>query len=207
MTHWMTCPTRRSTGRGMVRPIAFAVLRFTISSSFDGRSAGRSAGFALENLVHVDAVDAPSISSGRRTATGCSVSPRVFAATSAYFSMTVAEAFHQRMCRPDLARFPSDQDADPGHLRRRLCLDRNRRDEDRDGERQAEEHGHHSTTRSARASTDWGIAIPRARAVFRLIARSNFVGCSIGRSPGFAPFRILSTNPAARRNVSRRSTP
>jgi hypothetical protein len=26
-----------------------------------------------------------------------------------------------------------------------------------------------------------------------LITISNFVGCSIGRSPGFAPFSILST--------------
>jgi hypothetical protein len=31
---------------------------------------------------------------------------------------------------------------------------------------------------------------------------SNFVGCSTGRSAGFAPLRILSTYVAARRNKS-----
>jgi hypothetical protein len=48
---------------------------------------------------------------------------------------------------------------------------------------------------------------PRALAVFKLTTRSNFVGCSIGRSAGFAPFRILSTWVAARRYGSRRSGP
>jgi len=36
-------------------------------------------------------------------------------------------------------------------------------------------------------------AVPSALAVLRLMTRSNFVGCSMGRSPGLAPFRILST--------------
>src|SRR6516225_7407562 len=48
---------------------------------------------------------------------------------------------------------------------------------------------------------------PRAFAVFRLITSSNFVGCSMGRSEGFAPFRILSTYVAARRSKSERLTP
>jgi len=34
---------------------------------------------------------------------------------------------------------------------------------------------------------------PRSFAVFRLITNSNLVGCSTGKSPGFAPLRILST--------------
>ena len=34
---------------------------------------------------------------------------------------------------------------------------------------------------------------PSAWALLRLITRSNTVGCSIGRSAGLAPFRILST--------------
>ena len=34
---------------------------------------------------------------------------------------------------------------------------------------------------------------------------SNLVDRSIGRSPGFAPFRILSTNVAARRNMSEKA--
>ena len=37
-----------------------------------------------------------------------------------------------------------------------------------------------------------------ALAVLLLITNSNVVGCSTGRSPGFAPFKILSTYAAAR---------
>src|SRR5215831_8500269 len=48
-------------------------------------------------------------------------------------------------------------------------------------------------TSSARPSTDGGIVSPMAAALFRSITRSNFVGCSMGRSPGLAPLRILST--------------
>jgi len=48
-------------------------------------------------------------------------------------------------------------------------------------------------TWSARRRRDGGIVRPRALAVLRLIASSNFVGCSTGRSAGFAPLRILST--------------
>jgi hypothetical protein len=62
--------------------------------------------------------------------------------------------------------------------------------------------GHHSMISSARSSTDWGIVRPSAFAVFRLITSSNLVGCSTGRSPGLAPFRIRSTYVAARRNKS-----
>ena len=48
-------------------------------------------------------------------------------------------------------------------------------------------------TLSARASRFGGIVKPICLAVLRLIMSSNFVGCSTGRSPGFLPFRILST--------------
>src|SRR5262245_6982628 len=48
-------------------------------------------------------------------------------------------------------------------------------------------------TSSACNSSDCGIVRPIAFAVLRLIASSNFVGCSTGRSEGFAPLRILST--------------
>ena len=51
----------------------------------------------------------------------------------------------------------------------------------------------HSIALSARASSDCGISMPSALAVFKLIASSKFVGCSTGRSAGFAPFRILAT--------------
>ena len=51
----------------------------------------------------------------------------------------------------------------------------------------------HSITSSARASSVGGISRPSAFAVIRLMTRSNLVGCSTGRSAGFAPRRILST--------------
>jgi len=48
-------------------------------------------------------------------------------------------------------------------------------------------------TSSARWMRDGGIARPRALAVLRSISSLNLVGCSTGRSAGFAPLRILST--------------
>ena len=57
-------------------------------------------------------------------------------------------------------------------------------------------------TLSARASTFGGIVRPICLAAFRLMMNSNFIGCSTGRSAGFAPFRILSTYVAARRYKS-----
>jgi hypothetical protein len=60
---------------------------------------------------------------------------------------------------------------------------------------------------SARASTDGGIVSPSALAVFRLMTRSNFVGCSTGRSAGLAPLRSLSTYVAARWYRSARLAP
>ena len=66
---------------------------------------------------------------------------------------------------------------------------------------------HYSITSSARASTLGGIARRSAFAVLRLIASSNFVGCSTGRSDGLAPFKILSTWIAANRKLSTISGP
>ena len=43
----------------------------------------------------------------------------------------------------------------------------------------------YSITSSARASTDGGMVRPSALAVVRLKTRSNLIGCSTGRSPGF----------------------
>ena len=51
----------------------------------------------------------------------------------------------------------------------------------------------HRMTSSARTSNDCGSVRPSALAVLRLIASSNVVGCSTGRSPGFEPLRTLST--------------
>src|SRR4029450_3141779 len=65
----------------------------------------------------------------------------------------------------------------------------------------------HRITLSARYSTDCGIVRLSAFAVLRLITNSNFVGCSTGRSAGFAPFKILSTYTAARRYRSKKCVP
>src|SRR5258708_682643 len=58
----------------------------------------------------------------------------------------------------------------------------------------------YSIPSSAVASSDAGTLRPSALAVLRLMASSNLVGCSTGRSLGLAPFRILSTVLAPRRN-------
>src|SRR2546421_10240882 len=60
----------------------------------------------------------------------------------------------------------------------------------------------YSITRSARSSTDRGMLTPIFLAVLAFTTNSNLDGCSIGSSPGFAPLRILSTYPAARRKFS-----
>jgi hypothetical protein len=56
----------------------------------------------------------------------------------------------------------------------------------------------YSITRSAVAIKLAGTVIPSAFAVLRLITNSNLVGCSTGRSAGFAPWRIRLTYEAAR---------
>src|SRR5262249_374690 len=50
----------------------------------------------------------------------------------------------------------------------------------------------HRIASSDGTSSAGGIVRPRAFAVLRLMARSNFTGCSIGKSAGLAPLRILS---------------
>jgi hypothetical protein len=56
----------------------------------------------------------------------------------------------------------------------------------------------YSITSSASASSFAGMSRPSTFAVLRLMTSSNFVGCSTGRSAGFAPCRILSTNPTSK---------
>jgi hypothetical protein len=57
----------------------------------------------------------------------------------------------------------------------------------------------YSITSSARASTELGRSRPSNLAVFRLITSSYLVGACTGRSAGFSPLRMRSTQPAARR--------
>src|SRR5262245_41041708 len=54
-------------------------------------------------------------------------------------------------------------------------------------------HSHHSITSSARASSVGGTSMPSAFAVLRLMMRSNVVGCTTGRSPGFSPWTMRPT--------------
>jgi len=71
------------------------------------------------------------------------------------------------------------------------------------GERRGDEHRtraskeratvYHWMILSARRTNDWGIVSPSVLAVLTLMTSSNLVTRSIGRSPGFAPFKILST--------------
>src|SRR5262245_37236225 len=51
----------------------------------------------------------------------------------------------------------------------------------------------YSITSSARARSEGGMVRSSAFAAFMLFAGSNFVGCSIGKSAGLAPFAIWST--------------
>src|SRR5262249_22782992 len=65
----------------------------------------------------------------------------------------------------------------------------------------------HSRSESARSKNPSGIVRPMALAVFRLIASSNFVGCSIGKSFGWRPCNTLCTNLAPCRNKAGPSAP
>src|SRR5713226_2705600 len=84
-----------------------------------------------------------------------------------------------------------------------LCLDGERRGEEAATHRANEcPPADHWITSSARSSSDGGIVRPSAFAVLRLITSSNLVGCSMGRSAGLAPLKILSTYSATRRKRS-----
>jgi hypothetical protein len=52
----------------------------------------------------------------------------------------------------------------------------------------------YSIISSARSWNSRVIVSPSADAAFRLMTSSNLLGCSMGRSAGFVPFRILSTS-------------
>src|SRR5215831_507480 len=60
----------------------------------------------------------------------------------------------------------------------------------------------HSITSSAHASSIGGTSRPSALAILRLMTNSNLVACWTGKSDGFAPLRILSTNVAERYHMS-----
>jgi hypothetical protein len=55
------------------------------------------------------------------------------------------------------------------------------------------ERNSYSITLSAATSREIGTVRPRDFAALRLRTKSNFVGCTIGRSAGFSPFNIRPT--------------
>src|SRR3954471_2825240 len=65
----------------------------------------------------------------------------------------------------------------------------------------------HSITSSARKRSAVGISMPIAFAVFRFMTNSYLVGCSIGRSTGFVPLRMLPVYLANRRMFAARLAP
>src|SRR5262245_9695529 len=96
---------------------------------------------------------------------------------------------------------------EPDHRYGRLLPPRNDRPRCRAAEPSDKRAPFHSMTSSARVRSEAGVSMPISFAVFRLTTVINFVGCSAGRSRGFAPFRILSTKLAAWRHISGKSTP
>src|SRR5262249_33205577 len=93
--------------------------------------------------------------------------------------------------------------ADAAHLLAHLLRTRRKRPRHRGAaESQDKRAAVHSITSSARASNASGTVKPSALAVFILMISSKWVGCSTGRSAGWAPLRILSTYTAALRNRS-----
>src|SRR3989442_8121334 len=96
-------------------------------------------------------------------------------------------------------RGPEEQHPIAGLVHRLLRPGRERRGEESHCASDKGAPIHHSITWSARESTDCGIVRPSAFAVLRLITSSNLVGCSTGRSAGFAPFEgFLAKNPPRR---------
>src|SRR6516164_5593582 len=98
----------------------------------------------------------------------------------------------------DLSRIRGSAIEKPDHRQRRLLRTQCERPYCYAAEKCDELPALHSTTSSARASRIGGTSMPSVLAVLRLMISSNFVGCSIGRSAGFAPFITLTTNAAAR---------
>src|SRR5262249_16234829 len=87
------------------------------------------------------------------------------------------------------ARRAAVENPDRRHCR--LLRARRKRPRSRTAEERYECAAVHSITSSAGASRRDGIASPRAVAVLRLMTSSNLVACSIGRSAGLVPFKIL----------------
>src|SRR5215475_3534975 len=96
----------------------------------------------------------------------------------------------------------------PDYWHRRLLRARRERPcGGRAAEQRDEIAAFHSITSSASSRKESEIVRPSALAVLRFTLSSNFVGACVGRSAGFAPFRIRSTYEAERRKMSAVSGP
>src|SRR5262245_11466016 len=107
----------------------------------------------------------------------------------------VAGLLHaQPKCRHVRSRFARRPAAEePDHWHRRPLRSRRERPGGGAAEQRDELAALHSITSSATSSRSRGISRLSDLAVLRLITSSYLVGCSTGRSPGFAPFKILPT--------------
>src|SRR5262245_48098038 len=90
-------------------------------------------------------------------------------------------------------RIPTGASRQHGNNRKGLLRIRRERPSRRAAEQCDELAPSHSITSSARSRIDVGNSTPSALAVLRLMTSSNFVACSTGKSPAFAPLRILAT--------------
>jgi hypothetical protein len=97
--------------------------------------------------------------------------------------------------RSDSRRAPTGTPPDPWqpHALALLRARRERPSSYRAADERDEVAPPHSITSSAKMYSCGGIVTPSASAVLRLITNLNSVGCSIGKSAGLAPLKILST--------------
>jgi hypothetical protein len=142
-----------------------------------------------------------SAASDRNCSSACESSPlndQVLTLDVAELAQPVTQAcFVGRVCL-------RSKDPDAGTFRLSTC-DRTAKHED-EYNQEAGQCLSHRITSSALRRIDSGTVRCSVFAAFRLTISSNFVGCSIGRSPGLAPFRILTTYVALRLNMSCQST-
>src|SRR6516165_829080 len=108
------------------------------------------------------------------------------------FAQALAERDQELCIR---IRRPDAEESDYRHRRLlRSCRERpSRRAAEQRDELAAFHLRDHSITSSAVICMIIGTVRPSAFAVLRLMTRSNFVGCTTGRSPGLVPLRIRPT--------------
>ena len=144
------------------------------------------------------ATSASATTQRARASSSCAPKPRAARLMSSRARAMLAELRHRDAAQRERRRVLAQADA----------LERAERVAGGEGARGGRDQGvHQSMTRSAWSSSAAGIVKRRMAAVLRLITISTRVGCSMGRSPGFAPLKILSTKIAVMRIAGAGSTP